>query len=293
MVLASNHPSLSLSLSNTSVVPRNDHLIPQFLLNFPLKPSNPRDIASTNAFIAFHQKPIPVLTCPSFNNRTGTACLGSPYDQQGHLYYIQPGPETRSHFRDSSLGPHPGSAVTGWIYREADSKTLRFLCRGYQRVLAETEPVGGGERKTQQTKGLNCITAQGRSQQLPWEHWSWHRSNKIPHIEAGWASLCQQMSQSSDTHGPGVSGGARGGYRITLGEVSFFGWGQLQKAVQLRGIRQWPQTHTHTPGPQSGNWRNEYLSLEGKSGWQTTASTMLRNTGHVAYLAEPVPWPAK
>lgn len=56
IVLLSNHPSLSLSLSNAFLAPSNRHLSPQFLLNFPPKPSNPWDIAPINAFGAFHQK---------------------------------------------------------------------------------------------------------------------------------------------------------------------------------------------------------------------------------------------
>lgn len=168
IVLLSNHPSLSLSLSSAFLAPSN-HLIPQFLLNLPSQ-NHPTPGHCTYQCIRGlpSKKPIPVLTCTDFHSRTGTVCLASRYDQQGHLFSIQPGPETGSRFRDSSLGPHPGSAVTGWIYWEINSETLRFLCRGYRSVLAETEPVGGEERKTQQTKGLNCSVAKGRSQQIPW-----------------------------------------------------------------------------------------------------------------------------
>lgn len=98
------------------------------------------------------------------------------------------------------------------------------LCRGYWRILAETESVSGEGRKTGQRKKLNWSAVVAEVSAVPWGA-----------LELGWLFqdtpdwVCLRMKQWLDKHGPRRRS-------ITLGKVSLFGWGQFWGAPQLRGI---------------------------------------------------------
>lgn len=149
-MLVSNHPQpfiVSLqSIDGPKQQPSNSKILTfTSFLSPRTQTLKPLRFATANALPSISTPP-ELTACKS---GTETACPGLLillYHHQEGLYYSQPGPATKSHFRDGSLDHILNQLLSvGFTGKPT-------LYRGYWRILTEIESVSGEGRKIGQRK---------------------------------------------------------------------------------------------------------------------------------------------